>query len=101
MTKATDTDDGDERNEYGSFPVASGRTIFLKQDRKVFFVVAEDGIASEPKVERETGFHPNEIRGITRKLEREGLLLSKGRDSLARGPPRYCLSRDGREYVNG
>ena len=101
MTEATDADDGDERNKYGPFPVASGRTVFMEKDREVFFVVAEDGIASQQKIERETEYHPNTIRGITRKLEREGLLLSKGRDSLARGPARYCLSRDGREYVDG
>lgn len=100
MTDGHYADDG-KRSEYGPFPIASGRTVFMEKDREVFFVVADNGgIAGQQKIERETEYHPNTIRGITRKLEREGLLLSKGRDSFVHGAARYCLSSDGREYVN-
>ena len=55
-----------------------------EQSKVVLEVVAHDGIASLPKVERHTGFSQARIRTAAMRLERDDLVVTEGIGSFAK-----------------
>ena len=79
MVEATDADDASV-SELG---------------REMLTVIAECGIASERKLLRKTDATRNELRAESRTLERAGLLIAEGRDSLAYNVVKYAVTTEG------